>query len=30
MDRKDLQGLSHWRLLEAKALLRAGSPNGAG
>ena len=29
MDRKDLQGLSRWRLLEAKVLLRAGLPNGA-
>ena len=29
MDRKDLQSLSRWRLLEAKALLRAGLPNGA-
>jgi hypothetical protein len=28
MDRKDLQSLSRWRLLEAKALLRAGLPNG--
>jgi hypothetical protein len=29
MDRKDLQSLSRWRLLEARALLRAGLPNGA-
>jgi len=29
MDRKDLQSLSRWRLLEAKALLRAGLPSGA-
>jgi hypothetical protein len=29
MDRNDLQSLSRWRLLEAKALLRAGLPSGA-
>lgn len=29
MDRKDLQSLSRWRLLEAKALLGANLPSGA-